>query len=172
MKKKGVSTLVSMIAAALISNGVADSIKDNHLSLPNNTIQSTESSNYGTNVYVTSKARIINSVCEYRDVSIDTSYDSIMIPTGIKYTEKGFGESKEQAVSEALAAVIEKHFGVDIKSDTIIRDSVTEKDDVMACSSGTIANYLVNSIIESNGLYVATITADIGQFTNLDYKKL
>lgn len=69
----------------------------------------------------------------------------------------GMGKTYDEAKNNALRNALELAFGTFISSNTVIRNDILEKDEIVGISSGTIKKY--NEISKSfiNGLYSVTL---------------
>lgn len=80
-------------------------------------------------------------------------------------TAEGRGTDMESALKAAQKNAVEKAVGVYIKSESKVKNYISENDEVMSSSEGFIRSYeVVDSKQEEDGIWIVTITASVPNF--------
>lgn len=77
-------------------------------------------------------------------------------------TVSGFGESRQQALTDAQRAAVESGLGVALESETYIRDYIVQSDRVRTVSSGVVTSLAIKAEKQdSAGMWSVTIDATV-----------
>ena len=89
----------------------------------------------------------------------------------IEISTTGSGETKEEAVQNALLSALKQSFGVFISSNTEIINDILTKDKISELSSGNILEYNIVSEIENGDYHNVLISSKISMNTLASYTK-
>lgn len=87
-------------------------------------------------------------------------------------TAEGRGTDMESALKAAQKNAVEKAVGVYIKSESKVKNYISENDEVMSSSEGFINSYeVVDSRQDEDGMWIVTITASVPNFDHIFKEK-
>ena len=89
----------------------------------------------------------------------------------IEISTTGSGETKEEAVQNALLSALKQSFGVFISSNTEIINDVLTKDKISELSSGNILEYNIISETENGDYYNTLVSSKISMNTLASYTR-
>tara|TARA_B100001059_G_scaffold230760_1_gene265452 strand:+ start:638 stop:2152 length:1515 start_codon:yes stop_codon:yes gene_type:complete len=89
----------------------------------------------------------------------------------VEISTTGSGETKEEAVQNALLSALKQSFGVFISSNTEIINDVLTKDKISELSSGNILEYNIISETENGDYYNTLVSSKISMNTLASYTK-
>ena len=89
----------------------------------------------------------------------------------VEINTTGSGETKEEAVQNALLSALKQSFGVFISSNTEIINDVLTKDKISELSSGNILEYNIISETQNGNYYNTLVSSKISMNTLASYTK-